>query len=67
MRGLRFTAVLIALSPLYAQVQNYTEATTAAWCVGALGAYAGPSETGATYLTMLDRGTLLLHSLSFAV
>jgi|ERR1700681_3968694 hypothetical protein len=50
MRGLCFAAVLIALSPSHAQAQDYTNATNAAWCAGALGAYAVPTETGATYL-----------------
>ena len=50
MRGLGFAAVLIALGPSHALAQDYANATNAAWCVGALGAYARPSEQGATYL-----------------
>jgi hypothetical protein len=50
MRGLRFASVLIALSPLHVLAQDYTNATNAAWCAGALGAYAVPTEAGATYL-----------------
>jgi hypothetical protein len=49
MRGAGFAVVLIALSPRYALAQDdYTNAMNAAWCAGALGAYALPS--GATYL-----------------
>jgi hypothetical protein len=50
MRGLSFAAVLIALSPSHVLAQDYTNATNAAWCAGALGAYAVPTETGATSL-----------------
>jgi hypothetical protein len=51
MRGLCFAAVLIALSPSHAQAQDYANATNAAWCAGALEAYAQrPLQSGATYL-----------------
>jgi hypothetical protein len=50
MRGLGFATVLIVLSSMHAPAQDYTNATNAAWCAGALGAYARPSESGATYL-----------------
>src|SRR4029077_13290077 len=49
-KGVGFAAVLIALNPLAALAQDYVNATNAAWCAGALGAYAVPTEAGATYL-----------------
>ena len=49
MRCLGLAAILIALSPMRGLAQDYTNATNAAWCAGALGAYA-TSEAGATYL-----------------
>jgi hypothetical protein len=51
MRGLGFATILIVFSSVqHAPGQDYTNATNAAWCAGALGAYARPSEPGATYL-----------------
>jgi hypothetical protein len=51
MRGLGFAIVLIVLTPFTGRAQDYASATNAAWCAGALGAYARrPSEPGATYL-----------------
>jgi hypothetical protein len=50
MRGLSFVAVLTALSPSHVLAQDYANATNAAWCAGALGAYAVPTEAGATSL-----------------
>jgi hypothetical protein len=50
MKGIGFATVLIALSPFHARAQDYANATNAAWCAGALGAYSRPSEPGATYL-----------------
>jgi hypothetical protein len=50
MRGLGFAAVMVALIPSHGLAQDYTNATNAAWCAGALGAYAQSSEVGVTYL-----------------
>jgi hypothetical protein len=51
MRRAGLAAVLIALSPRCGLAQDdYTNAVNAAWCVGALGAYALPSGSGTTYL-----------------
>src|ERR1019366_8274573 len=50
MRGLGFAAAMVALSPVHALAQDYTAATNAAWCAGALGAYARSPGRGATYL-----------------
>lgn len=49
MRGIGFAAVMLAINPSHALAQNYANATNAAWCAGALGAYALLSE-GATNL-----------------
>lgn len=48
MRGLCLAAVWLALSPSHGVAQDYANATNAAWCAGALGAYA--SKAGATDL-----------------
>jgi hypothetical protein len=48
MRCVGFAAVMVALNPLHALAQDYANATNAAWCAGALGAYATPG--GVTYL-----------------
>ena len=51
MRGLGFLIVPIVLMPFSGRAQDYASATNAAWCAGALGAYAQPpSQSGATYL-----------------
>jgi hypothetical protein len=51
MRGLGFLIVLIVLMPFTGRAQDYASATNAAWCAGALGAYAQrPLQSGATYL-----------------
>jgi hypothetical protein len=51
MRGLGFLIVLIMLMPFTAGAQDFASATNAAWCAGALGAYAQrPLQSGATYL-----------------
>jgi hypothetical protein len=50
MRGAGFAAVMVALSPLHALAQDYTNASNAAWCAGALGAYSLSRERGGTYL-----------------
>jgi hypothetical protein len=50
MRGVGFAAIMVALNPLHAAAQDYTKATNAAWCAGALGAYATPLGAGPTYL-----------------
>jgi hypothetical protein len=43
--------VLIVLMPLTGKAQDYASATNAAWCAGALAAYAQrPLQSGATYL-----------------
>jgi hypothetical protein len=48
MRGLGFAAVLVVISPSHALTQDYDNATNAAWCAGALGAYVLPSEPAET-------------------
>jgi hypothetical protein len=50
MRGLGLAAVMVAINPSHALAQDYANATNAAWCVGALGAYALPAEGAETYL-----------------
>lgn len=40
MRGIRFAIVIVALGPSHVLAQDYANATNAAWCAGALGAYA---------------------------
>jgi hypothetical protein len=51
MRSLSFLIVLIVLMPFTGRAQDYASATNAAWCSGALGAYAQrPLQSGATYL-----------------
>jgi hypothetical protein len=50
MKGIGFATVLIALTPLHAGAQDYANATKAAWCAGALRAYARPGEPGTSYL-----------------
>jgi len=50
MRGLGFATVMVALIPSHGLAQEYTNATNAAWCAGALGTYAQSSEVGLTYL-----------------
>jgi hypothetical protein len=51
MRGFGFAAVVVALSPSHVLAQDYANATNAAWCAGALGAYALSSDAA----TDLDR------------
>jgi hypothetical protein len=48
MRGLALAVVLLAQSSSHALAQDYANATDAAWCAGALGAYT--SKAGATDL-----------------
>jgi hypothetical protein len=51
MREIGFAALLIASAPMHALAQeDYSRAISAAWCAGALGAYAWPAGLGATYL-----------------
>jgi hypothetical protein len=51
MRSLGFLIVLVVLTPFTGRAQDYSSATNAAWCAGALGAYAQRSlQSGATYL-----------------
>ena len=50
MKGAGFAAVMVALSPLHVVAQDYTNASNAAWCAGALGAYSRSTERGGTYL-----------------
>jgi hypothetical protein len=40
MRGFCFAAVMVALGSSHVLAQDYASATNAAWCAGALGAYA---------------------------
>jgi hypothetical protein len=50
MRRLGFAIVIVVLGPSHVLAQDYINATNAAWCAGALGAYALPSESRANYL-----------------
>ncbi|HEY4404402.1 MAG TPA: hypothetical protein VGN55_07080 [Xanthobacteraceae bacterium] len=47
--GCAAAAVMVALNTASALAQDYAGATSAAWCAGALGAYAQPSDP-ASYL-----------------
>jgi hypothetical protein len=49
MKGIGWAAVMVALSTAPALAQDYASATNAAWCAGALGAYAQSSDS-ASYL-----------------
>ena len=51
MRGLGLAAVIAALNSSHVLAQDYATATNAAWCAGALGAYALSSDAA----TDLDR------------
>jgi hypothetical protein len=61
MRSPGFAIVLIVLMPFTGRAQDYASATNAAWCAGALGAYARrPSEPGTTYLDRAQSKNLAL-------
>jgi hypothetical protein len=60
MRGL---GLLIVLMPFTGRAQDYANATNAAWCAGALGAYARrPLQSGATYLDSAQSKKLAYRS-----